>query len=91
MTLKELCERRNNMNNPEELRIGLGILEYYVEKIEKVKKYEVMSSYSDIIYGILVGLKMTNYINDVEFESLKKNKESYESDFFNRTMDKILI
>lgn len=85
MTIKELLERRNDMARPEEERIGLGIFNYYVERIEETTKYEKMSSASDILYGILIGMKMTGYINEKEFKNLNLGRTLLESDFFNRT------
>lgn len=88
MTLRELCERRNNMNNTtEEERTGLGILEFYVDKLENAKEYKTMAYASDTINGFLLGLRMTEYINKKEYEALRKNKESYENDFFDRTRE----
>lgn len=88
MTIKELLERMNDTTRPDEELLGLKLFNIYVQKLETATVIEDMSNAKNILYGMLLGMKMTNYINEKEFEELNNERIRLSEDFLKRRHNK---
>lgn len=84
MTLKDFISEKSKNSSAKEENFGLGILGYYLDKLDNAKDYKIMSYASDTLYGILIGLRMSSYISENEFDLLKADLDKMTDCFFHR-------